>query len=219
MAEQKIEQLHRLLAEMTNHYEVEHLPWKNLKPSHEFYQLLVNEMPLRYGKDITPYSRICLLAQMTSLMDTLLCPRFILQALHYQNALFELIDENQDCNTGPKPHLVQEFPLGMRGEVQKLKASIQREEPRLQDFINPDIPMDIWCKRYKHTTRFDPTERTFEWELHLYEVEKECEEFMKSLHKSIEDKALYWDIKAKAWERRGIVWKNPSLMNPMLQQD
>ena len=96
------------------------------------------------------------------------------------------------------------------------EASLQR----LNDYINPDLTNEEWQRRYhRRSLKFDPVERTPEYEACIYEVEKACDDSLSDFPRGMGFCHAYWPAKAAELLKHGIRWKSPHMMNPRVLFD
>lgn len=89
----------------------------------------------------------------------------------------------------------------------------------IDDYLNPDMSMEEFCKKHEKTLRFDPVERTEKWEKVIYDVELECAELLKDEPRGMGFCFSYWSTKTAVLAKHGITWKSPSAMNPRVMFD
>lgn len=218
MHEPSIHKLDSLLSQMSSNSKTPRESWRNLKLGTEAYSLLTEHIPLRCAQRLTPYTRIRILSCMLEEIAELTMPRFALQILHYQNTMFELIHDPEDLEVDMAYDEYHGNPQLYRRPLQHIREEIVYNEKRLQQYIDQEIPMSTWCKRYDYQF-FDPVERTFEWEMHAYEVECECYEALQGMPRGLGFCHTFWATQKEAWRKRGIEWKSPADMNPDVMFD
>lgn len=219
MHEPSIRKLDSLFSQMGSNSQMPGESWRNLKLAAEAYSLLTDHIPLRCAQRITPYTRIRILSSMLEEIDTLSMPRFAIQVRHYQNTMFELIHDAEDREVDMAYDEWHGDPRLYRRPLQSIRDELAYDEKRLQQYADLEIPMSTWCKRYDHLLHFDPAERTFEWEMHIYEVELECHEALQGMGHGRGSCHSYWAAMKKAWKKRGIEWRSPGEMNPGVRFD
>ena len=190
--------------------------WKNIPLGHQAFTLMKEGLPLRVKGELTPYTRIVLLNKMMDCMPERDCARFFSEVQEYQMGLFKLMtdedfpeDTEIDGYDGPLEDYVRDY-----GE----KEHKQRME-KTQDYLNPGISMEKWCKKYGVRLKFDPVERTEEWEDCIYDVEKKCDLILKDERRSMGFCYSYWSTKRAVLAKHGIQWSSPSVMNPGVMFD
>ena len=214
MHKENIRRLDHLLSQMNRYSQTPSTSWRNLKLATEAYDLLTAHLPLRCAHRITPYTRIRCLSRMLEAIDVLSVPRLAIQLLHYQNAMFELIRDAEDRSIDMAYDGWHDDAQAYSRPLQRIQRAVEYSEKRLQQYADLEIPADVWCERYNHPLRFDPVERTFEWEMQIYEVERECHDRFSHTAATPMDIQTYWTAKKEAWKRRGVEWRCPSEMNP-----
>lgn len=68
---------------------------------------------------------------------------------------------------------------------------------------------DDWGKEYGVMLKFDPVERTQEWEDCIYDVEVECEKKLKGESRGMGFCFSYWSTKRAVLAKHGIDWCSP----------
>ena len=213
--EEKIKRIAEIYQEMCKNNGTFMEGWRNFPLIQETFGLF-NEMPLRYGEELTPYSRIFMLEMMMEELQEEMMPRLSLKIRDYQLSLFALIsDEDLKTDMG-FDHYEGEKDTYSR-EI--APADIDNHRQKLLDFIGQNISMEEWCRKYGRNLRFDPVERTEEWENAIYEVEKRCYELTKNKPKGMGFCFEYWNTKRNVLAKYGIEWRNPHIMNPRVMFD
>ena len=91
---------------------------------------------------------------------------------------------------------------------------------KLEAYIDTkNVPMEKLEPILDRHLKFDPVERTPEWEECIYEVESECESLLKDAPRGMGFCFPYWSTKTAVLARRGIEWNSPSIMNPRVMFD
>lgn len=86
---------------------------------------------------------------------------------------------------------------------------------KLEAYVDTgNVPMDRLEPMLGRHLKFDPVERTPEWEECIYDVESECESILKDEPRGMGFCFPYWNTKTAILARRGIEWNSPSRMNP-----
>ncbi len=107
--------------------------------------------------------------------------------------------------------------ISIRKEIERLNPSQEgnsAELSKLQDYINQDIPMENFCKKYGKHLKFDPVERTEQFEEVIQEVETECDAALDGTPRGMGFCFTYWTEKRRILAEHGIEWRSPALMNP-----
>lgn len=212
----KIGELGKIFSEMVKNDGTFGAQWKNIPLGKKAFVLMKDELPLRVKGELTPYTRIVLLNKMMSCMPERDCARFFREVKQYQKSLFRLVrnsdapeDMDIDGYEGAPEEYVREY------SEDKHKKSIERTE----EYLNPDISMENWCKKYRIMLKFDPIERSRQWEECIYDVEKECDEKLAGEHKGMGFCYIYWSTKKSVLAKYGIEWDSPATMNPRVMFD
>ena len=187
--QQKIGQLGEMFGEMVENYNTFGDMWKNIALGKEAYRMM-KELPATVeGEFDTPQDKAGILNRMLDQMEETLTPRFCLEVREH---IASLDPEDKD-NT----EMMQQ----------------------LNDFTDTSLPLEEYCTRYSRFLKFDPIERTAEWEEVIYDVEKECAEILKDEPKGMGFCFSYWSTKSAVLKKHGITWKSPSSMNPGVHFD
>lgn len=107
--------------------------------------------------------------------------------------------------------------ITVRNEIKRLNpddADNLQELVKLQDFVNPKLPMEDFCKKYYRHLLFDPVERTEEFEDAIQEVEAECNAVLEGTPRGMGFCFAYWAEKSRILAEHGIEWHSPAVMNP-----
>ena len=211
-----VEKLGSLFSQIVENYNTFASSWKSIPVAREAFDLMKDVIPLRVAGELTPYTRIVLLDKMLGCLPERDCARFILEVREYQLSLFPLIssddlEEDMDIDEydGPAADFVREVT----------KKDIKAEMKRTEDYLNPRVSMEKWCDTYGVHLKFDPVERSEEWEDVIYDVELECSELLKNEPKHMGFCFSYWSTKTAVLARHGIDWSSPSVMNPRVMFD
>ena len=128
-------------------------------------------------------------------------PRFVLGILRFERELLEQSDEASGDN-GPT-----------LGEVD---ADIRR----LSDYIDTEhVSTEEFIKRHHRMLKFDPIERTPQWEAIYYEAEQECDRRLGDTPRGMGFCFSHWSTFRQVLAERGIEWRSPSVMNPHVMFD
>ena len=76
-----------------------------------------------------------------------------------------------------------------------------------------------FIERYQRHLKFDPVERTPQWEAMYYEVERECDRRLGDTPRGMGFCFAYWSTLRQVLHERGIDWRSPSEMNPRVMFD
>lgn len=212
----RINELGGIFTEMVENDNTFGAQWKNIPLGHKAFALMKNELPLRVEGELTPYTRIVLLNKMMSCMPERDCARFFMEVKRYQKSLFRLISDKDikedmdiDGYKGAPEEYVREYT----------EEQHQKSLERTEDYLNHRISMEDWCKKYGVMLKFDPIERTRQWEECIYKVEKECDERLAGEHKGMGFCFSYWSTKKSVLAKYGIEWDSPATMNPRVMFD
>ena len=211
-----IEKLGALFSEIVANYNTFASSWRSIPLAHEAFSLMKDSLPLRVKGELTPYTRIVLLDKMVGCLPERDCARLILSIREYQLSLFPLIEDSDveddmdvDDWEGDPSQYVRELT------VKDLRGSLKRTE----DYLNERVPMEKWCEKYDVHLKFDPVERSGQWEEVIYDVELECARILKDEPHYMGYCYKYWSTKTSVLARHGIDWSSPSVMNPRVMFD
>lgn len=190
--------------------------WKNIPLGHQAFTLMKEGLPLRVKGELTPYTRIVLLNKMMDCMPKRDCARFFREVQEYQLGLFSLMSDEDF----PEDMEIDEYEGAAEAYVRSYGEQEHRHDmKRIQDYLDPSVSMEEWCRNYGVGLKFDPVERTQEWEDRIYDVEKECDRILAGERKGMGFCYSYWSTKKAVLARRGIKWNSPSAMNPGVMFD
>ena len=128
-------------------------------------------------------------------------PRMVLSILRYEQDLLQRSGE-QEANRCSKEDDVKE--------------SIQR----MEDYIDTaHVNTEEFRERYRRHLKFDPVERTPEWEAMFYDVEQECDRRLGDTPRGMGFCFAYWSTLRQVLSERGIEWHSPSELNPRVMFD
>lgn len=109
------------------------------------------------------------------------------------------------------------FCISVREEIACLNpddADNQKSLTMLREYIDLSIPADEWGNRHHRYLKFDPVERTSEWEECIYDVVREVSQQLKGEPRHMGFCFSYWSAKTAVLTRYGITWRSPRIMNP-----
>ncbi len=158
--------------------------WKNISLGRTAFEKMRQLPELLPGEFETPAEKGGILCNMLEQMDELLTPRL---CIAIRDEIARLNPEDED-NT-----LAQTM---------------------LQEYINPDIEMEDFCKKYNRHLLFDPIERTERFEEVILDVESECDKRLADLPRCMGFCFAYWSKRREILASHGIEWHSPSEMNP-----
>lgn len=212
----RINELGGIFSEMVENDGTFAAQWKNIPLGHQAFALMKDSLPLRVEGELTPYTRIVLLNKMMSCMPERDCARFFREVKLYQKSLFRHIsgkDINEDMDIdgyeGNPEDYVREYT------EEQHRESLRRTE----EYLDRSISMEDWCKKYGIMLKFDPVERSEQWEKCIYEVEKECDRKLSGEPKGMGFCFSYWSTKKAVLAKYGIEWDSPATMNPRVMFD
>lgn len=179
--------------------------WKNIPLAKEYLDILRNRVPL-HGKHIDANGIIvcCDAIFLEDLLDKRDVPRLCLEFLQlrkFANSQTKADDAHYD----------NDRYLGVL-EADKIQN-------RLDFYIDPHVTMEWWVNYTGAHLKFDPVERTPEWEDCIYEVEKEVDEKLGDEPRGMGFCFSYWSVKKAVLAKHGIDWSTPSMMNPKVMFD
>lgn len=158
--------------------------WKNIGLGKEAFTIM-KELPETVpGEFDTPAEKAALLGSMLEQMNETDTPRFCIGVREYMQALAPDDEDNAAQLT------------------------------MLRDYIDPALPMEEFCRRYRRHLKFDPVERTEEMERVVEDVERECDRQLAGRPRGMGFCFAYWSARSAALSRHGIEWRSPALMNP-----
>lgn len=213
---ENIEKLGALFSEMVENYNESGRTWKNIPLGKKAFALMKDELPLRVKGELTPYTRIVLLNNMIDCMPERDCARFLLGVRNYQKSMYKLIND-KDL---PEDMDIDGYEDDEAGYVRYFREDeLESRIKKIQDYLDPNMSMEDWCKEYGVMLKFDPVERTQEWEDCIYDVEVECEKKLKGESRGMGFCFSYWSTKRAVLAKHGIDWCSPSTMNPRVRFD
>lgn len=184
-----ITRLGAIFSKMVKNYSTPGDGWKNIGLGHDAFRLMQSLPDVFPGEYETPAEKAGLLSQMLDQMVETESPRF--------------------CIT-------------VRREIERLNPGDEeniRESGMLLDYIDTSIPMEEFCRRYKRHLKFDPVERTEEYERVIPDVERAIAGQLKGHPRRMGFCFLYWSAKKTELAKRGIEWNSPAYMNPCVMFD
>lgn len=184
-----LKQLGALLTEMIEHHDTRHQVWKNIPLGKQAFALMQSLPDTLPGAFDTPADKAEVLGNLLKQMQETLTPRFCIQ---------------------------------VRELIQRLQPGDEENERALQqlrDFIDPALPMEDYCRKYRRSLHFDPLERTAEWEERAFGVEEECHRRLQGASRSLGFCHEYWQTKREVLAGYGLAWRSPQLMNPRVRFD
>lgn len=184
-----IKELGTIFRKMVKNYNSMGDSWKNIELCREAFGLM-QSLPDTYpGEYETPTDKAGLLSQMLDQMIETECPRL--------------------C-------------IAVREEIACLNpgdAANDKELRMLRDYIDPSIAMEDFCKRHRRHLKFDPVERSEEYERVVSEVERQIAKELLGMPRGMGFCFAYWSAKKAALAERAIEWNSPVYMNPGVMFD
>lgn len=182
--DQRIEKLAGIFTEMVGNYAERGKMWKNIPLGKEAFELMKSLPDTLPGEYDSPEDKAELLSQMLDQMSETDTPRFAISV---------------------REHIAQLNPSD-KDNLSELQM--------LRDYINPAVSMEEFCKLYHRPLKFDPVERTEQWEEIAYDIDRICDERLASMPRGMGFCLAYWHEKANALKAYGIDWRSPARMNP-----
>lgn len=184
-----IKKLGTIFRKMVKNYNSMGDSWKNIELCREAFGLM-QSLPDSYpGEYETPADKAGLLSQMLDQMIETDCPRL--------------------C-------------IAVREEIARLNrgdAANDKELRMLRDYIDPSIAMEDFCKHHRKHLKFDPVERSEEYERVVPEVERQIAKELHGMPRGMGFCFAYWSAKKIALAERDIEWNSPAYMNPGVMFD
>lgn len=174
----------------------DHRMWKNIPLAEECMQMLKD---LDNPKE-TPLGKALACEAICEQLSEYDVPRLVISFLRQEREWLEQSDE--ECDNGPTVEEVNQ-------NIQRLEDYIDTQHVSTEEFIN----------RYNRYLKFDPIERTPQWEECYYEVEKECDRRLGDTPRGMGFCFAYWSTLRGVLAERGIHWQSPHEMNPRVMFD
>lgn len=184
-----VNKLASIFKEMVKNRQTMGCQWKNIALGKEAFGIMKQLPDTLPGEYDSPEKKAELLSQMLDQMEETESARFCIEVREYIASLSPQDEHNF-------------------AELQKLR-----------DYTDPSMPMEEYCKRYRRLLKFDPVERTAEYEAVLPEVEAEVSKELKGAPRGMGFCFGYWAAKRSALAERGIEWHSPAAMNPCVMFD
>lgn len=184
-----INELENIFRQMVQNYNTFGECWKNISLGKRAFELMKELPDVVPGEIDSDDDRCNLLGQMLEHLNETDSPRFCISVREYIKGLCPNDEENL--------------------------ASLNK----LYEFIDMNIPMEEWCRKHNRFLKFDPVERTQEWESIFSKVEQECSEQLKDIPKGMGFCFAYWSTKKSVLHKYGIYWETPGEMNPGVMFD
>lgn len=178
-----------IFSKMVRNYNSMGDSWKNIELGREAFGLMLS-LPDNYpGEYETPADKANLLSQMLDQIVETESPRF--------------------CIT-------------VREEIERLNPGDSANDKALRmlrDFIDTSVSMEDFCKCYRRHLKFDPVERSEDYERVIPDVEREIAKELKGFPRGMGFCFAYWSAKKAALAKRAIEWNSPAYMNPGVMFD
>lgn len=158
--------------------------WKNIALGREAYERMKELPPTVEGEFSTPEEKAALLGRMLEQMVETQSPRLCIEIREYMRTL---APDDESNNRGLE---------------------------KLRDYIDLDLPMEEYCRKYRCHLYFDPVERTEAWEAVIGDVEAACSRRLWGRPRRMGFCFMYWSVKREILARYGIEWRTPHEMNP-----
>ena len=169
--------------------------WANIPLAKEALELVRNIPEEEEENELGKAYALNAVMEKLSEYDT---PRLALEILREELALLKASEEKSDWLT-----------------EEDIKADIAR----LLDYINLDIPTGEFIRRHHRHLKFDPVERTPEWEENIYEAELEADKVLGDTPRGMGFCFSHWPALKAALAKRGIKWQTPPELNPRVMFD
>ena len=184
-----IVKLETIFSKMVSNYNSMGNSWKNIELGREAFGLMMS-LPDNYpGEYETSADKANLLNQMLDHMVETESPRF--------------------CIT-------------VREEIERLNPGDTANDKALRmlrDYIDTSVTMEGFSKRYRRHLKFDPVERSEEYERAISEVERKIAKGLKGIPRGMGFCFAYWTAKKAELAKRAIEWNSPAYMNPGVMFD
>ena len=192
----KIERLILLVGEMRKNSE-EMRQWKNVETASECVALL----QAISDPEETPMGKALACEAVVEQLPEYDVPRLALSILRYKLALVQQSDE---------------YAPGKYPTAEEVQGDIRR----LEDYIDTQhVSAEEFMERYSRNLKFDPVERTPEWEANYVEAEQECDRRLGDTPRGMGFCFEYWSTLRDVLAERGIRWRSPHEMNPRVMFD
>ena len=193
--EQKAERVVGLIDEMRENSQ-EMSPWRNVALARECQELLQSIS----DRDASAGMALALSAIIEQLPEYDM-PRYVLNLLRYE---YELLQNAGEQEAGSYP----------------TTADVEAHIRRLEDYIDTEhVSVSEFMERYSRHLKFDPVERTPEWEANYLDVEQECDRRLGDTPRGMGFCFAYWSTLREVLAERGIHWHSPHELNPRVMFD
>ena len=193
--EQKAERVVSLIDEMRENSQ-EMNQWKNVALARECHELLQSIS----DRDASAGMALALSAIVEQLPEYDM-PRYVLTLLRYERELLQAAGEQA---AGSYPTI----------------ADVEAHIRRLEDYIDTEhTSVSEFMEKYGRHLKFDPVERTPEWEALYLEVQQECDRRLGDTPRGMGFCFGFWSTLREVLAERGIEWHLPSELNPRVMFD
>ena len=186
---QIVNQLVVLFDTMSENYNTFGALWKNIDLAKQAFTLMKSLPTIVEDAFDSPIEKAMVLGNMLENMEETLSPRFCIK--------------------------VREYMLKLNPDDDSNYQSILQ----LRDYINLNLPMEDYCRKYHKHLKFDNIERTQQWEDIIVKVEEECSTLLGDNKQGMGYCHMYWSTKRSILAKHGIEWRSPSAMNPRVMFD
>ncbi len=186
-----INRLGGIFEKMVENYNTFGMQWANIPLAKEALAILKELPESLEGEYETPAEKADIVCQMADHVEESYTPRLCIEIREYAAQLY---GEDRDEDN--------EEALG-----------------RLRDYINPELPMEEYCEKHQKMLRFDPVERTEEWEKVIYDVLLECDRQLEGEIRRMGFCFMHWSAMRSVLAEYGIEWNTPGMMNPGVMFD
>ncbi len=181
-----IDKLGNIFEKMVENYDTFGKQWANIPLAKEALAMMRELPDIIENEFETPADKAMLLCRMVEYVEDTYTPRLCIEIREYAAELFgDVVDEDNE-----------------------------EALEQLRDYIDLDLPMEDYCRKHGRMLRFDPVERTEEWEKVIYEVMAECDRRLEGEHHGMGFCFSHWSAMRDVLSDYGIEWNNPHMMNP-----
>lgn len=198
------ERLSDLYGQMLSNYEAGET-WKNIPAAKEILYIMKEVAPER-DEEINPAMRMLICERIVDndLIDLRDTPRLYLEYLEYWK-MCERMNKTEE----------ELADLDLDTEFKERADEMSRKITLMLSGKKEAVVIWNSLGHLKH----DPVQLTPQWEEHVYEIEKECDERLKDEPRHMGFCHAYWSTKRAVAANYGIEWRSPSSMNPGVMFD
>ncbi len=186
-----INRLAGIFEKMVENYNTFGMQWANIPLAKEALAIMRQLPDSLEGEYETPAGKADLVCQMADHVEETYTPRLCLEIREYAA---ELYGENKDEDN-------------------------EEAMQKIRDYINPELSMEDYCVKHSRMLRFDPVERTQQWEEIIYDVMEECDRRLEGEVRRMGFCFMHWSTMRAVLAERGIEWRDPHWMNPGVMFD